>query len=154
MYPTLLALHSIVRWVVLASLLFSIYRASKGWFINSPFLKFDNSLRRWTAIIAHIQLTFGVWLYFISPIIDYFLHNYKAAVKISDIRFFGMEHNLMMLTAVIIITIGSAKVRRRQDDKEKFKAMAVWFTIGLLIILISIPWPFSPLASRPFFRSF
>lgn len=154
MYQTLLALHSLVRWFVLASLLLAIYKGYKGWLTNKPFSKYDNKVRHWTATITHIQLCIGLWLYFISPIINYFLHNYKEAVHQREIRFFGMEHNLMMLAAIIIITIGSAKAKRKPTDQEKFKTMALWFTVGLLIILLSIPWTFSPLASRPLFRQF
>jgi cytochrome b561 len=154
MYPTILAVHSLVRWFVLTSLLFSIFRAYNGWFSKRKFSVTDNSVRHWTATIAHIQLIFGLWIYFISPIIDYFLHNYKDAVHQRQIRFFGMEHSLMMIMAIIIITIGSAKVKHKQADNEKFRTMAIWFTIGLLIILANIPWPFSPLTSRPYYRSF
>lgn len=154
MYSTLLFVHSLVRWLILASLLFAIYHAYKGWFSKKLFSSFNNSVRHWTATIAHIQFVIGLWLYFISPIINYFLHNYKEAVHQREIRFFGMEHSLMMITAIAIITIGSAKAKRKQTDTEKFKTMAIWFTIGLLIILTSIPWGFSPLASRPYFRPF
>jgi len=154
MYQTLLALHSLLRWFVLASLLLAIYRAYKGWLINKSFSKFDNLVRQVAATVAHIQLCIGLWLYFISPIIDYFLHNYKEAVQQRQIRFFGMEHSVMMLTAIIIIAIGSLKTKHKSNDKEKFKTMALWFTVALLIILLSIPWTFSPFASRPLFRQF
>lgn len=150
----LLTLHSIVRWLVLASLLFAIVQSYKGWFTNKEFSKFDNFVRHTTATISHIQLILGLWLYFLSPIIEYFLHNYKEAAKQKEIRFFGMEHTLMMLIAIILITIGSAKAKRKSTDKEKFKTMAIWFTISLLIIFISIPWPFSPFAQRPLYRRF
>ena len=80
MYQTLLALHSLFRWIVLTSLLFTIYRAYKGWFAAKPFSRFDNTVRHTTATIAHFQLIIGLWLYFVSPIIDYFLHHYKIAV--------------------------------------------------------------------------
>ena len=154
MYSTLLALHSLVRWFVLASLLFAIFRAYNGWFSKKSFSRLDNAVRHWTATIAHIQLVFGLWLYCVSPIISYFLHNYKEAVHQRAVRFFGMEHSLMMLTAIVVISIGSAKAKRRQTDNEKFKTMAIWFTIGLFTILTSIPWAFSPLVNRPYFRSF
>ncbi|HEV7350050.1 hypothetical protein [Telluribacter sp.] len=154
MYSTLLALHSFVRWLVLASLLYAIFRAYKGWFSKKEFTRFDNSIRHWTATIAHVQLIIGLCLYFISPIIEYFLHNFKDAIYQREIRFFGMEHSSMMITAIVFITIGSAKAKRRQTDIEKFKTMALWFTAGLLIILSSVPWAFSPLTSRPYFRPF
>jgi cytochrome bd-type quinol oxidase subunit 2 len=154
MYSTLLALHSLTRWLVLISLIFAIYTAFKGWFTNKSFSKSDNRIRHWTATIAHVQLILGIWLYFISPIIDYFLHNYKIAVHQREIRFFGMEHNIMMIIAILIITIGSFKAKRKPTNQEKFKTMAIWFTIGLVIILISIPWTFSPFAQRPLLRQF
>jgi heme A synthase len=154
MYPTLLALHSLVRWLLLSSLLFAIFSAYRGWFTKKSFSRFDNSVRHCTATIAHIQLVFGVCLYFISPVVNYFLHHYKEAVHQREIRFFGMEHSLMMLIAVIVITIGSAKANRKEGDTEKFRTIAIWFSIGLFIILTSIPWSFSPLVSRPYFRPF
>ncbi|GGC39532.1 hypothetical protein GCM10011386_34510 [Parapedobacter defluvii] len=154
MYVTLLALHSLIRWVVLAGLLFAVFRAYQGWFTNRKFSRFDHSIRHWTATVVHIQFLLGIALYAISPLVDYFLHNFREAVHQRDARFFGMEHSLMMLLAVVVITIGSAKAKRRPTDIEKYRTMAVWFTIGLLIILTSIPWIFSPFTNRPNFRSF
>lgn len=152
MFATLIALHSLIRWFVLVSLLYSIYRAYNGWFSGKAFSAQDNSVRHWTATIAHVQLVVGLWLYFLSPIVNYFLHNFKDAVHQREIRFFGMEHSIMMLTAIALITVGSAKAKRKETDKEKFKTMVVWFSIGLLLILANIPWSFSPLVSRPYFR--
>ncbi|MDN3547818.1 hypothetical protein [Mucilaginibacter aquaedulcis] len=154
MYGILLALHSLTRWLVLISLFFAIFRSYRGWLLNKPYSRFDNVVRHTTATVAHIQLIFGIWLYFISPIVSYFLHNFNKAVHERAIRFFGMEHITMMLIGITIITIGSAKARRKTTDSEKFKTMAIWFTLALLIILSSIPWSFSPLISRPNFRPF
>lgn len=154
MYSILLALHSLVRWFVLGGLLFAIIWAYRGWLGNKTYTRFDERVRWISATIAHIQLVIGLWLYFISPIVSYFLHNFKNAVQQRQIRFFGMEHVTMMLTAIIIITIGSAKAKLKNTDQEKFKTMAIWYSIGLLIILTSVPWSFSPLVSRPNFRPF
>lgn len=154
MYPTILALHSSVRWFVLTGLLVALYRAYRGWFTGRAFSPLDNAVRHWTATVAHIQLLLGLGLYFISPVIQYFLHSYKDAVHMREIRFFGMEHSVLMLSAIVFITIGSAKAKRKHSDKGKHKTVAIWFTIALLIILVSIPWPFSPLAARPYIRPF
>lgn len=154
MYPTLLAFHSFARWLVVMSLLLAIFYAYHGWLSNRPYTRIDDSVRHWTATIAHVQFVLGLWLYFISPIVDYFLHNFKNAIHQSEMRFFGMEHSLMMTTAVAIITIGSFRAKRKGTDTKKFKTMAIWFTIGLLIILSSIPWTFWPFVSRPLFRPF
>lgn len=154
MYATLLPLHSLCRWLVLASLLFAIYRAFRGWKSNKSFTKLDNFIRHSTATILHIQMLLGLGLYFVSPIVEYFLANLPEAMREREIRFFGMEHITIMLIAVVVITIGSAKAKRKTLDSEKFKTMAIWFSIGLFLILTSIPWEFSPLTSRPHFRGF
>ncbi len=154
MYPTLLATHSLVRWLVLASLLIALACAYNGWFSKRKFSRFDNAVRHWTATIAHIQLVLGLWLYVISPFSNQFLKGFSDTVHLRDLRFFGMEHSLMMVVAVVLITIGSAKAKRKAADTEKFKTIAIWYTIGLLIILGSIPWVFSPFTSRPNFRPF
>jgi hypothetical protein len=59
-----------------------------------------------------------------------------------------------MITSVVLVTIGSALAKRRPTDKEKYKTMLIWFSITISIIFIAIPWPFSPFANRPYFRSF
>ena len=124
MYQSLTFFHSMIRWLVLVSLLYSIFSAYKGYISPLKFTKLDNTVRHWTATFAHIQLVIGIVLYTQSP----------------------------MFLAIIFITIGSALAKRKQTDKEKFKTMLVWFSTALLIILIAIPWPFSPLANRPYFR--
>jgi hypothetical protein len=145
MYITLLSIHSLVRWFVLLSLIFAVFIAFRGWLYKRKFSSLDHAVRKWTVTFAHIQFVLGFLLYTISPISRYFLR---------EIRFFGMEHSFMMLAAVFIITIGSAKAKSKLTSEEKFKTMAIWFSIGLFAILTSIPWAFSPLISRPYFRFF
>lgn len=152
MYQTLIVFHSIFRWFVLISLIYSIYRAYRGYTKNLSFSKSDNSIRHWTATIAHIQLIIGITLYTQSPVIKYFWHNFNEALHNLDVVFFGLYHFLLMLTAIVIITIGSALTKRKATDQEKFKTMLVWYIIALVIIFLAIPWPFSPFTSRPYFR--
>lgn len=154
MYFPLMTLHSIVRWLVLAVLLLAVYRSWRGWLGKKGFTKWDNTLRAWTVTLSHVQMVIGVWLYMISPLIKNFLHNYSATVGDRSVRFFGMEHSIMMILAVTFITIGGSKARRRTMAGQKFKAMAIWFTIALVVIFVSIPWPFSPMAERPWIRTF
>ncbi|MBI3232432.1 MAG: hypothetical protein HYZ42_00055, partial [Bacteroidetes bacterium] len=144
MYQTLTFYHSIVRWFVLVSLIYAIYRAYRGYTSKGAFTKADDALRHWTATIAHIQLVIGIVLYSQSPIVKYFWSNFKEAIHHLDIAFFGLIHIVLMLTAIVVVTIGSALSKRKQTDQEKFKTMLIWFSISLIIIFIAIPWPFSP----------
>lgn len=152
MFETLTFYHSTIRWLVLASLVYSIYRAYKGYFSNAPFSKTDNAVRHWTATIAHIQLIVGIVIYTQSPVIKYFWKNFDEAIGVLDFAFFGLLHIILMLTAIVLITVGSAFSKRKEGDKAKFKTMLIWFSISLIIIFIAIPWPFSPFANRPYFR--
>lgn len=154
MYTTLLFIHSIMRWLVLASLVYTIYRSYQGYIYKRSFTSTDDSIRHWTATIAHVQLVVGFMLYIQSPLVKYFWAMPKGSTASLDLSFFSWIHILLMLVAIVIITIGSAKAKRKSNDTEKFNTLLVWFSIALLIILLAIPWPFSPLAHRPFIRSF
>lgn len=150
----LLIVHSLLRWLVVASLACSIYRAWRGLVTRSVFSKLDNSVRHWTATLGHMQLIVGVLLYVQSPVVRYFWRHVPGSLHQRDTVFFGVIHGTCMLAAVAVLTIGSALAKRRPTDREKFRTMLTWFLAALIIILIFIPWPFSPLAARPYSRSF
>ena len=155
MYNTLLFIHSVLRWVLLFALLYSMYRAYLGWFGKTNFSGNDARMRLITIISAHLQLITGVLLFLISPIVRHFLNNFSDAVKIADFRFLAMEHTFLMLIAVTVITIGAAASKRKSTDQKKFKTMAIWFSIALLILIIATPWQLSPFGIvRPLLRGF
>jgi len=152
MYQTLTFLHSLFRWVVLLSLIYAVWIAFRGYFYHKAFTKKEDLIRHWTATIAHIQLIFGILLYTKSPIVKYFWKNFSEAKESLDLLFFGMIHILLMIMAIVLITVGSALAKRKPTDREKFKTMLIWFAVALAVIFIAIPWPFSPLVNRPYFR--
>lgn len=152
MYQTLTFLHSTFRWLVLLSLFYALFIAYRGYFFNKIYSKTDDWVRHWTATIAHIQLVLGIMLYSQSPIVSYFWKNFSTAKESFDVLFFGVIHIVMMLFSIILITVGSSLAKRKATDKDKFKTMAIWFTISMVLIFIAIPWPFSPFANRPYFR--
>jgi drug/metabolite transporter (DMT)-like permease len=69
-----------------------------------------------------------------------------------DFTFFSLIHIALMFAAIIVLTVGSAMAKRQGSDRQKFRTMLMWFIFALVIILIAIPWPFSPLAKRPLIR--
>jgi drug/metabolite transporter (DMT)-like permease len=154
MFQTLIFLHSVIRWFVLGSLVFALYEAYRGYWIKRIYTKGHNSLRHWTATIAHIQLVIGIILYSKSVTVKSLFNGMHTGNHITEPVFFGIIHIALMLLAIIFITIGSAMAKRKTKDEDKFKTMLVWFGAALLIILIAIPWPFSPLAQRPYLRPF
>ena len=139
MYTILLSIHSIVRWFILVAFVCALIRAFYGWSLKKEFGKADKQLLLITTVLAHLQLFVGVWLYFISPIVQFFIHNFHVAVKQKEFRFFGMEHSLTMLLAIVVISIGATIARRKQADTNKFKTIAIWYSIALILILSAIP---------------
>lgn len=153
MYPQLLAVHSALRWLVLIFLLYAIYRAYTGFTRDRQFTRTDNAFRHWTATIAHIQLVVGIVLYTQSPVIYYFWANKNAVLQHMEPTFYSLVHAGLMLAAIVTLTVGSAMAKRRTGNREKFRTLLIWFSVALLLICIAIPWPFSPLSVRPYFRS-
>ncbi|HVU95367.1 MAG TPA: hypothetical protein VHE34_09090 [Puia sp.] len=133
-----LFLHSTWRWVVLLTLTGAIARMARGRRGGVPFSPLDNAIRHWTATVTHVQLVLGVTLFVRNPVADRF----------------RLIHMAGMTLAVTVITIGSAMAKRRAHDADRFATAFRWFLAGLVIILLLVPWPFSPLAQRPYFRNF
>jgi hypothetical protein len=152
MYKTLTVYHSLLRWLVLLSLILSLITACTSLWKQRHFGKSDNAIRHWTATIAHIQLIAGILLYAQSPVTRFFREHNAEARQQFDITFFSVIHAILMLIAIILITIGSSLSKRQTSDRDKFRTMALWYALALLIIFIAIPWPFSPLATRPYIR--
>jgi hypothetical protein len=154
MYQTLLILHSINRWLVLISLVYTICISWNGYRLNKPFSGPDNTARHVTATISHIQLLLGLYLYMISPVVKFDAGEGAITGIVSENTFYRFVHISLMAISVVLVTIGSAKAKRVGPDRLKYKTILIWFSIALLLILTAIPWPFSPLSSRPFFRTF
>ncbi|WP_375446432.1 hypothetical protein [uncultured Fibrella sp.] len=153
-YPVILLIHSALRWLVLGSLVAVLASTYSGLLRLRPYSPVDQLLRVVATSIAHTQLLIGIYLYTISPLIRYYWPNRATSGDSPELSFFALIHSSMMLTAVILMTVGSSKAKRQTDAKQQFTTTAVYFTIGLLLILLAIPWPFSPLAARPWFRTF
>ncbi|MFD2574234.1 hypothetical protein ACFSUS_26605 [Spirosoma soli] len=152
-YPIVLVIHNALRWLVLSSLLAALVSGYSGWLGSRSYQRADQTIRVVATSIAHTQLLIGFYLYAISPIVSYYWR-FGASAEAPEFRFFSLIHIGLMFTSVIIMTVGSSKAKRQSDARQKFKTTAVYFTIGLILILIAIPWPFSPLAARPWTRGF
>jgi NADH:ubiquinone oxidoreductase subunit 2 (subunit N) len=93
-------------------------------------------LSLFTLIICHIQLLIGLILYFVSPLGADQLGNMKDAAM----RLTSLEHPLINIIALALITIGWSKHKKEESNNGKFKKIAVFYTLGLLLILSRLPW--------------
>lgn len=152
MMSSFLSLHSLVRWLVLISFAVLLFNAFRKCFTRQPVKSLDKIMVKSTLLIFGLQILIGLYLYSKSPIVSYFLHNFKKAMPETEVRFFGMEHITAMFLSFVLVLIGSFKARKTTSAQAYFKCIAFWFSFALLIIFLSIPWSFSPFTSRPDFR--
>jgi len=138
MYNMLKHAHSGIRWILLILLIYAVFNAYTKWKGNNAYQEKDRKLNLFTFIATHVQLLLGLGLYFISPKVQFTGEVMKNAVG----RFYTVEHLSLMLIAVILITVGNIKSKKMAEDGRKFKTVFTYFAIALLLILISIPWPF------------
>jgi hypothetical protein len=142
MYTGLLHTHSLVRWIMLILLIMTVLRAYNGWKSNRTFTPGDKKLTLFTLIFSHVQLLIGFLLYMVSPMVQSAMADMGAAMKDKMLRFWAVEHIITMIIAIIIITVGHALAKRASNDTQRFKRIFTYFLAGLIIILITIPWPF------------
>jgi hypothetical protein len=142
MFIGLLHFHSLLRWVLLILLITVIVKALKGRSGGVQFTKGDKKLSLFTMITAHLQLVLGGFLYAVSPTVQSAISNMGAAMKDGVARFWAVEHILMMIVAIGLLTYGHIRCKKAKGDQEKYKVQALYFTVGLILILASIPWPF------------
>ena len=129
-------IHSTLAYAVLAVLLLATINAFLGLSSKRNFKKSDRSLSLIGLILSHIQLVVGLVLWFISPI-------GKAAMgQMSNaaLRLTAMEHPLINIIAIALITIGWSKHKKEESSNGKFKKIGIFYALGLLLILSRIHW--------------
>ncbi len=133
----LVHVHSGLRWLALALLLFAIVNAILK-LKSGKYEKGDKMLNLFAMVLLHIQILIGTILSFVTGKISYA----EGWMKNPQYRFFGLEHILLMIIAVTLITIGRKKAEKAIDPAKKHKTILIWYVIVLVIIFLAIPWPF------------
>lgn len=134
-------IHSGWAYITLIILIFAVYNAIKGLTSKKEFEDKDLRISLFTLIVAHIQLILGFIAYFTSDYFSSLVENgMGASMKDAVVRLFAVEHPLMMILAIVLITVGFSKHKKKTTDKDKFKTIAIFYGIALLFILSKIPW--------------
>jgi len=136
MYETIQSVHSILAYAALGLLVLASFNAIFGLTSKKLFTDKDLRLSLFTLIICHIQLLVGLILYFVSPLGSAQLGNMKDAAM----RLTSLEHPLINIIALALITIGWSKHKKEESNNGKFKKIAVFYTLGLVLILSRLPW--------------
>jgi hypothetical protein len=152
MYTGILHLHNLLRWVILLLLIIALFRHLAGMNKKAPISAGDRKVDLFLMITAHITLLVGLYQWFSGPWGFKLIKNVGMSeiMKNDQYRFWGIEHISGMLVAIILITVGRGAVKRSIDWRAHKKAF--WFfLVALLIILVTVPWPFREGIGRPWF---
>lgn len=142
MYDTIQFIHSYWAYITLLIIILATLNAFKGLFSKGEYLQKDFRISLFSLIVTHIQIILGLFLFIYSPNAMGAIKSSGMGVVMKDsvLRFSTIEHPLIMIIAVILITIGYSKHKNKDNSTAKFKTIAIYYGIALLLILSRIPW--------------
>jgi hypothetical protein len=130
-------IHSYWAYLVLAVLVLAVFKALLGYFGKKDYDAKAFRVSLFTLIVSHIQLLIGLLLYFTSEWSDL---GVGEVMKNAQIRLYLVEHPTINILAVALITIGYSKHKKKLISGPKYKTIAIFYTIALILILSRIPW--------------
>lgn len=138
MYNFILKMHSGWAYLALLVLVIALVNAFAGLSSKRAFSLNDKRISMFALIAAHIQFVVGLVLYFVSPNGLQKLQAVGMAGMSAADRLLAVEHPFTNLIAIILITVGWSKHKR--TDLSKFKPIAIFYGLGLVLLLSMIPW--------------
>lgn len=136
MYNTLLGLHSGLRYIVLILLVLALVGAIIGLFGKKAYTEGNRKINLFAMIFTHTQFLVGLILYFFSPMVNY--SNMGEAMKDAMTRYWTVEHSVMMLFAIILITVGHSRSKKASEAFNKHRSIALYYGLAVLVIVVAI----------------
>jgi hypothetical protein len=141
MYPLVLAIHNVVRWVVLIAGVLAVIRAAIALVNKTTWGQIDRALGTLFTSSIDVQFLLGIILYFfLSPITRSAFQGFSEAIGNTSLRFFALVHPVSMLLAVVFTHLGSRQSRKAVTDTARHQNALTWFGLAFILILLGIPW--------------
>ncbi|UFH36118.1 hypothetical protein [Flavobacterium acetivorans] len=136
MYEFIQKFHSGWAYLAILVLVIAVINAFIGLMSKKEFTAKDRKIALFGLIGIHTQLLVGLILYFVSPL------GFASLGQMSDkmLRLTSMEHPLINIIAITLITIGWSKHKKLTTSESKFKTFTIFYGLGLVLILSRIPW--------------
>ena len=136
MYEFIQKFHSGWAYLALLVLVVAVVNSLIGMFSKKEFTAKDRKIALFGLIGIHTQLLIGLILYFASPL------GFASFGQMSDkaLRLTSLEHPLINIIGIALITIGWSKHKKLTTSESKFKTFSIFYGLGLLLILSRIPW--------------
>ena len=149
----LLAIHNLIRWAILLFGVWTVFQAFTGLRTKRAFSSTDNRTSLLFMIFCDIQLLIGLIIYYNNGHFENLTNGMGNVMKNAYMRFYSVEHAFTMILAWVLVHVGRNAVKKAAPE-HKHKRMLLFFGLALLLILISIPWPFRPGIGKPLFPLF
>ncbi|MCX2680555.1 hypothetical protein OOZ15_11435 [Galbibacter sp. EGI 63066] len=139
MYSTINVLHSYWAYLTVLILVLAVINAIVGYAGKKEFaMGKDLRISLFALICTHIQFLIGLILYFVSP--RFASWQTGGVMGDSLLRLVLVEHPVTNIIAIALITIGWSKHKKEQTSQRKFGKIALFYGIGLFLILLRIPY--------------
>lgn len=141
MYEIIQPIHSYIAYAALAILILAVLNAIMGLVGDKMFTpEKDFRLSLFAFILSHIMLLIGLVLFFVSPSGLNAIQELGMGGLTPAARLLAVEHPFINIIAIILITIGWSRHKKFIEAKKKFKSIAIFYGLGLVLILSRIPW--------------
>jgi hypothetical protein len=141
MYIVILEIHHYLSWLVLLTALFAIYRAIRGILLKKQWFAADRRAGLFFLVVIDFQVLAGILLYVVfSPLTRVVFKDINSVLADPPVRFYAVEHTLVMLIALVAVYIGRSKARKAQFAARKHRLSVIWYTLAVALILSRIPW--------------
>ncbi len=139
MYPIVISIHNIVRWIVIIAAVYALFRAYRGWIGKRYWTEADRKAGLYFSVAFDIQFLLGVILAAVSPLFRSIMLNFQNAMTIDELRAV-VEHIPLMLFALVIVHVTSVLAKRAGDDVRKHRRAAIGYTLASIVMSLAIPW--------------
>ena len=139
MYTGLQHAHSGLAYLALLALILVILWSLVGALSGREFHEKDRKVALIAFILCHVQLLVGLILYFVSPV-GFELLSGGGAMSNPVARLTALEHPLINIVAIVLISVGFIRAKKLESSKAKFRSIYMLYAVGLVLILSRIPW--------------
>jgi predicted acyltransferase len=131
--------HSGLAYLALLALILVILWSLVGALSGREFQEKDRKIALVAFILCHVQLLVGLILYFVSHV-GYELLSGGEAMSNPVARLTALEHPLINIVAIVLISVGFIRAKKLESSKAKFRSIYMLYAVGLVLILSRIPW--------------
>ena len=136
MYEFIQKFHSGWAYLAVLVLVVAVINSFVGLFSKKEFTAKDRKISLFGLAAIHTQLLIGLVLYFVSG------RGFDSLGQMSnsELRLTSLEHPLINLIGITLITIGWMKHKKLNTSESKFKTFSIYYGLGLVLIFSRIPW--------------